>query len=116
MQPVLLTLEATGLPRAHRWLSADEPRHALPALQASCSPGDESLWKVWLLVEEEFGSKAYRGCLHHCWVSGWDAASRQKWVGLGWEGSGTHCSEVSGGTGECDCVLVRSYPSRATMS
>lgn len=35
---------------------------------------------------------------------------------LGWEGSGTHCSEVSGGTGERGCVQVTSYLSCATMS
>lgn len=45
VQPVLLALETRGLPRARPWLLADEPGDALPAPQASCSPGDKSLWK-----------------------------------------------------------------------
>lgn len=60
LQPPLLALETTGLPRAHQRLSAEERGDALPAPQPSCSPGGESLWKVRIPVKEEFGSKAYK--------------------------------------------------------
>lgn len=57
----LLALETTGLPRARPQLSADGPSVVLPTLQPTSLPGDEILWKVWLLVEEKFGSKACKG-------------------------------------------------------